>query len=83
MLKHLSICAALLAFGTGSVGAQQEEKIEQKEKHKVTMSKMEVPGADYDIIFITTESRAGMTDEPDPLAYAGLQTRVYLVPKGK
>ena len=57
----------------------------QKEKQKVTTSKMEVPGADYEIIFITTESRAAMTDDHqvDPLAYAGLRTRVYLVPKGE
>jgi hypothetical protein len=85
MLKRLSICATLIAFGTGSVGAQREETITQKEKQNVTMSKIEVPGADFDIIFITAEFRAGMTDDlqSDPLAYAGLQTRVYLVPKGK
>jgi hypothetical protein len=87
MLKYLSICAALIAFGTGSVGAQQEETIAQKEKQKVTMSKMEVPGADFDIIFVTAESRAAVTNDldsqADPLVYAGLRTRVYLVPKGE
>jgi hypothetical protein len=87
MLKHLSICAALVSFGTGSVGAQQREAIPQNPHKRVATSKMEVPGADFDIIFVTTEARAGVTDDldsqPDPLAYAGLRTRVYLVPKGE
>jgi hypothetical protein len=41
MLKHLSICAVLIAFATGSVNAQQQEAVLQK---------LEVPGAAFDII---------------------------------
>ena len=41
MLKHLSICAALIAFATGSVKAQQQEAVLQK---------IAVPGAGFDII---------------------------------
>lgn len=41
MLKHLSICAALIALATGSVNAQQQEAVLQK---------MQVPGAGFDII---------------------------------
>jgi hypothetical protein len=87
VLKHLSICIALIAVATGSLSAQQREAIPQNSHQRVATSKMEVPGADFDIIFVTTESRAGVTDDldsqPDPLAYAGLRTRVYLVPKGE
>jgi hypothetical protein len=41
MLKHLSICAALLAFGAASANAQQQEAVLQK---------VTVPGATFDII---------------------------------
>ena len=41
MLKHLSICAALIAFTAGAANAQQKEAILQK---------LEVPGAAFDII---------------------------------
>ena len=41
MLKHLSICAALVAFATGAANAQQKE---------ATLQKLEVPGSAFDII---------------------------------
>ena len=41
MLKHLSLCAALLAFGAASANAQQQEAVLQK---------VTVPGATFDII---------------------------------
>lgn len=61
MLKHLSICAALFAFATGSVNAQQQEAVLQK---------MEVPGATFDIILAMPKS-LGVTyslgNSPDAL----------------
>jgi len=41
MLKHLSICAALMALATGSANAQQRE---------ATLQRMEVQGAAFDVI---------------------------------
>jgi hypothetical protein len=52
MPKHLSICAAFLAFGTGSLNAQQQEAVLQK---------MEVPGAGFDIVLAMPKSPAGAT----------------------
>jgi hypothetical protein len=40
MLKHLTICAALIAFATGSAHAQQQ----------AVLQKIEVAGAGFDII---------------------------------
>ena len=41
MLKHLSICAALIAFSASAANAQQKEAILQK---------LEVPGGAFEII---------------------------------
>lgn len=62
MLKYFTICAALVVFGTGSVNAQQQEAV---------LHKLEVPGADFDIIVAMPKFSAGATIElrgqPDPL----------------
>jgi len=42
MLKHLSICAALIALVTSPANAQQQDAVLQK---------LEVPGALFDIIY--------------------------------
>jgi hypothetical protein len=52
MLKHISICAALIAFATGSVNAQQQEAVLQK---------IAVPGAGFDIILAMPKSPGGVT----------------------
>ena len=61
MLKHLSICAALIAFAAGAANAQQKEAILQK---------LEVPGAAFDII-VAMPKRQGVTfdlsESPDAL----------------
>ena len=61
MLKYFSICAALVALGSGSANAQQQEAVLQK---------MEVPGADFDIILAMPKS-PGVTinlgNSPDAL----------------
>jgi hypothetical protein len=41
MLKYLSICAVLTAFGTGSLSAQQEG----------VLQKVAIPGGDFEIVF--------------------------------
>jgi len=62
MLKHLSIFAALAVLATGSANAQQNDPV----WHKV-----EVPGADFVVVFATTKNPVGpansMRASPDPL----------------
>jgi hypothetical protein len=62
MLKHLSICAALLAFGAASANAQQQEAVLQK---------LTVPGADFDIVLAMPRSPPQRMDDlnmsPDAL----------------
>ena len=53
MLKHLSICAALIAFAAGAASAQQKEAVLQK---------MEVPGAAFDIILAMPKSQGATFD---------------------
>lgn len=61
MFKHLSICAALLAFATGSANAQEQEAILQK---------VEVPGARFHMLVAVPKS-SGVTynlgNSPDAL----------------
>jgi hypothetical protein len=61
MLKHLSICAVLTAFGTGSLSAQQEGMLQ----------KVAVPGADFEIVFAMPKHPAGglydLGETPDAL----------------
>jgi len=52
MLKHISICAALLVLGTGSVGAQQPD---------IVVRKIEVPGAGFDMVVVMSKDHAGAT----------------------
>jgi hypothetical protein len=81
MLKFLMFCVALVAVGASPIRAQQREDQPQK----VTVSKLEVRGADFDIVFVTSEVRPDAPDDRDVLAegltYAGLKTRIYLIPK--
>jgi len=42
MLKHLSICAALIAVATSPANAQQQEAVLQR---------VEMPGAPFDIVY--------------------------------
>ena len=55
MLKQLWICAALTAFGAGSVSAQQQDLV---------LRKVEVPGADFDIVFVMSRSKPPVTIGP-------------------
>lgn len=61
MLKHLSICAALIALAAGSASAQQKE---------ATLHKVQVPGAAFDVI-LTMPKHQGVTfdlsQSPDAL----------------
>jgi hypothetical protein len=61
MFKPLSIFAALITFGTGSVSAQQREALLQT---------IEVPGADFDIALATPKTPGATIDlgkSPDAL----------------
>ena len=51
MLKHLSICAALIAFDAGAAGAQQANDT-------VIMHKLDVPGVDFHIVVSMTKPQA-------------------------
>jgi hypothetical protein len=61
MLKQLMICAAFVAVGTASVNAEQKA---------VVLRKVEVPGADFDIVFAASRPHAAAVGRPvagDPL----------------
>lgn len=58
MLKHLSLCAAFLIFGSGSLHAEQQGLV---------LHKMQVPGAEFDIVFVMNKPQpAGVTNMPGP-----------------
>ena len=62
MLKHLSIFVAIVVLATGSAKAQQSDPVWQK---------VEVPGADFVVVFATTKTPVSPTNSlrasPDPL----------------
>ncbi len=86
MLKKLSMCAMLLAIGSGSLNAQQQMTTQQHQPQE-SVTKIEVPGADFDLVVVTTKSQVGGTMETraqiDPLDAGLWPTRVYLVPKSE
>ena len=61
MLKQLSICAALIAFATGTANAQQQ----------AVLQKMEAPGTGFALVIATPKSPGGATyslsETPDAL----------------
>jgi hypothetical protein len=61
MFKHLSICAAFIALGTGALGAQPQEAVLQT---------VELPGANYSMVVALPKSRASaiidLRGVPDP-----------------
>jgi hypothetical protein len=61
MIKHLSICVALMSLATGSATAQQKEAVLQR---------MEVPGAAFDIIVAMPKPQGtvfDLSESPDAL----------------
>ena len=61
MLKHFSICAALIAFATGATNAQQREAVLQR---------VGVPGTAFDIILATPAPEGivyDLAETPDAL----------------
>lgn len=61
MLKHLSIYAALLALGTGSLNAQMAPQEAFLEKQEAVLQKVEVPGIGFDLVLAMPKSEAGAT----------------------
>ena len=55
MLKYITVCAVLLVLGTGSVNAQQQD---------VVLRKIEVPGADFDMVVVMSKAQAAATNGP-------------------
>ena len=62
MLKHLSICVVLTAFGSTSLSAQQ---------HEAVLQKVQVPGADFEIVLAVPKYPAAVIHDlgksPDAL----------------
>ena len=61
MLKQLSICAALIAFATGSVNAQQRE---------AALQRVVLAGSEFDLAVVSVKPGAQILDmrkEIDPL----------------
>ena len=75
MLKHLLICAALVALGTGSVNAQYAQHV-QPGQQEATLQKVEVPGAGFDIVLAMPKSQTGATFD---LGNSPDATIIYLI----
>ena len=63
MFKYISICAAFVALGTGSLNAQYAQHVQQGQQ-EATLQKVEVPGAGFDIILAMPKSPTGATFNP-------------------
>jgi hypothetical protein len=69
MFKQVWICAALIAFATGSLIAQEQDLVLQK---------VEVSGADFDIVFVMSKSKP-----PATIALLGLDNPLIVHPIGE
>ena len=69
MLKYISICAVLVALGTGALNAQQGQQ-------EATLQKVKVPGAGFDIVLAMPKSQTGATFD---LGNSPDATIVYLI----
>lgn len=63
MLKYIPICAAFVALGTGSLNAQYAQHVQQGQQ-EAALQKVEVPGADFDIVLAMPKSQTGATFNP-------------------
>ncbi len=101
MLKQLSLCAALLVLGSAGINAQQLQQDTVLQKLEIpgaafgtttrqtlaraAESRIEVPGADFDLVVTTTGSPTGAAiasgEQKDPLDAGLWPTRVDLVPR--
>ncbi len=86
MLKQLSICAAFVLFGASSSHAQQDNGTLQDLQGQ-SLTRIEVPGANFDIVVSTTKSQVSATiksdGQVDPLDVGLWPTQIYLVPKAR
>jgi hypothetical protein len=69
MFKQVWICAALIAFATGPLIAQEQDLVLQK---------VEVSGADFDIVFVMSKSKP-----PATIALRGLDNPLIVHPIGE
>ena len=86
MLKPLWICAAFIILGAPSSHAQQHDTTLQDLPGQ-SLTRVEVPGADFDIVVSTTKSQVSAMiksdGQIDPLDVGLWPTQVYLVPKAE
>lgn len=87
MTTYVSICAVIIVLAMGSLNAQERQIRQQDQPAGETLTKVEVPGADFDIVVATTKSQIGAIansgKQLDPLEVGLWPTSVYLVPKGE
>ncbi len=85
MTKYVSIWIALIALAVAPANAQQQDTFQPNDLQRESLTTLEVPGADFDIVFATRYSQAlAVIDngrQGDPLDAGLWSTRVYLVPK--
>jgi len=81
MLKFVSIFATLAALGFGMANAQQIQTAHATQQEP-SLTKLEVQGADFDIIICSIKPGANV-DCGQPEHADQWKTRVYLVPKGE
>jgi hypothetical protein len=81
MFKYVSIFAALVALGLVTAYAQQTQANHAKTPEPL-LTKMELPGADFDIVICSIKPGADV-DCGQPERADQWRTRVFLVPKGE
>ncbi len=86
MFKQLCICTAFIMLGASSSHAQQHNATTQDLPGQ-SLTRLEVPGASFDIVVSTTKPQdSGIIKSDgqiDPLDVGLWPTQVYLMPKAK
>jgi len=79
MFKYVSTIIILAAIGTGAANAQQAQA--SLHQNKPLLTKLEIPGADFDIVIATIKPGENIDPGNSPSRVDQWQTRVYLMPK--
>lgn len=81
MFKYVSTIIMLAAIGTGAANAQQTQA--SLNQNNPLLSKLEIPGADFDIVIATIKPGENIDSGSSSARADQWQTRVYLVPKAE
>lgn len=81
MFKYVSTLTMLAALGMGVANAQQAQAPPNQDKPLLT--KLEIPGADFDIVIATIKPGENIDPGKSSARADQWQTRVYLVPKAE